>query len=70
VSMATAEVNVPQRKRPTVARVERVRRMLLETHAALEELDSRRSMTIGTSLINAEVALRRWIDELRDKSRQ
>jgi hypothetical protein len=44
--------------------------MLLETHAALEELDSRRSMTIGTSLINAEVALRRWIDELRDKSRQ
>lgn len=53
-----------QKRRPTRARVERVRRLVNDALVAVHELDSRRVGTISLSLCNAERALTRWANDL------
>lgn len=51
-----------EKKRPTPARVARVRRLVTEALDALGEIEGSRATSISAPLCAAEAALTRWIE--------
>lgn len=53
-----------EKKRPTPARVARVRRLVNEALDALGELEGSRATSVSAPLCSVDAALKRWIDAM------